>query len=244
MRDERSSRVPVAAEHVEHAGREELGGKLAEHDRRNGRRFSGFQHDRVTGRERGRDLPDRHHQRVVPGDHLCAHADRLAAYERRVTRHVFAGTLAFEHARRAREEAQLVDERGDLVGRHERLRLAGALALRVDEPRRNRSRSRRRCARVRVPARRASAHANRRTRRPPRQPRPGRRPRSIARRCRRSRRYTGRRAAWLRRRVPRRACRSRSFGPSPPGVPLGLVDLDANHATIRMWKAAWRSRSS
>jgi Lrp/AsnC family transcriptional regulator for asnA, asnC and gidA len=47
--------------------------------------------------------------------------------------HVLGRPAPFEHARGTREEAQLIDERRDLVGGHERLRLAGRAALRVDE---------------------------------------------------------------------------------------------------------------
>ena len=49
-----------------------------------------LQHDRVAGRERGRDLPDRHHQRVVPRRDLRDHADRLAPHVRREPGHVLA----------------------------------------------------------------------------------------------------------------------------------------------------------
>ncbi len=48
--------------------------------------------------------------------------------------HVLARAPALEHPRRAREEPHLVDHRRDLVGRHQRLGLAGAAALGVDEP--------------------------------------------------------------------------------------------------------------
>ena len=41
----------------------------------------GLQHDRVAGRQRRRDLPDRHQEREVPGDDLPADADRLAVDE-------------------------------------------------------------------------------------------------------------------------------------------------------------------
>ena len=37
----------------------------------------GLQDDRAAGRERGRELPRRHHQRVVPGHDLPGDADRL-----------------------------------------------------------------------------------------------------------------------------------------------------------------------
>ena len=125
--------VAVAADHVEDAGREELRGDLGHQQRRGGRRVARLEHDRVAGGERRADLPRRHQQRVVPGRDLADDADRLAADERRHAAHVLAGRAAVEHARRAREEADLVDHRRDLLRGRERARLAGVLDLGGDE---------------------------------------------------------------------------------------------------------------
>ena len=134
VRDERTPGVAVAAHDVEHTGREELGRELGEHHGGLGRGLGRLQHDGVPGGERGRDLPDRHHQRVVPRRDLRDHPDRLAADERREPRHVLGRGASFEHPGRAREEADLVDRGRDLVGGHQRLGLPGAAAFGVDEP--------------------------------------------------------------------------------------------------------------
>ena len=63
-----------------------------------------LEHHRVAGRQRRRELPDRHHHRVVPGRRPAAHdADRLAADERGEAAHVLARRLALRgRARRRR----------------------------------------------------------------------------------------------------------------------------------------------
>ena len=131
--DERAAGVAVAADHVEDAGREELGGDLGHQQRRDGRRVARLEHDAVARGERRPDLPRRHQQRVVPGRHLADDADRLAPDERRHAAHVLAGRAPFEHARGAREEADLVDHRRELLRGREPARLAGVLDLGVDE---------------------------------------------------------------------------------------------------------------
>ena len=114
------------------------GGKISLHDlaeqhRRGGRRVGRLDHEAVAGGEGRRDLPDRHHQRVVPGRHLGDDADRLAADVRRVAGQVLTGGLAFEHSGGTGEEADLVDRRRQLLGVGEPERLAGVLALDLDE---------------------------------------------------------------------------------------------------------------
>ena len=84
--------------------------------------------DRVAGRERRADLPAGHVERVVPRRDRGHDADRVAADERRVAGEVLVGGLALHDARRAREEAQVVDHRRDLVdGRADRLAAVAAL---------------------------------------------------------------------------------------------------------------------
>ena len=85
--------------------------------RRQRRRLGRLEHDRVAGGERRADLPDRHHQRVVPGRDLADDADRLAADERGVALDVLAGGLALQVAGGAGEEAQVVGDDRHLVAR-------------------------------------------------------------------------------------------------------------------------------
>ena len=73
---------------VQHPGRDAgLERELPEPERRERGGRCGLEDHRVPGRERGRDLPGGHHQRVVPRDDRADHPDRLAqrvAHHRRV----------------------------------------------------------------------------------------------------------------------------------------------------------------
>ena len=74
-----------------------------------------LEHDRVAGRERGRDLPRRHHQRVVPRRDLADDADRLAPDHRRSTRaRTRPAAWPSGRAGRAGHEAQAVRRAGHL----------------------------------------------------------------------------------------------------------------------------------
>ena len=114
------------------------GGRISPHHSakssvRQRRRLGRLQHDRVAGGERRADLPDRHHQRVVPGRDLADHADRLAADEGGVALHVLAGGAALHRARGAGEEAQLVGHHRDFVLDHGAARLARVGGLEVGD---------------------------------------------------------------------------------------------------------------
>ena len=108
-------------------------GDLPEQQRRGRRRVGRLEHDRVAGRERRGDLPDRHHQRVVPRRHLADDPDRLAPHPGGVARHVLPRAQPVEHAGGAGEEPQLVDAGRHLVGRGQVQRLAGVAGLDGDE---------------------------------------------------------------------------------------------------------------
>ena len=133
LRHERGAGVAIAEHDVEHAGGEELGHQLGHPHRARRRRVGRLQHHRVAGGERRRPLPHGHHRRVVPGRHRRAHADRLAPDARRVAGHVLAGRGSLEHPCGAGEEPDLIDHRRHLFGQHERLGLAGVLALDRDQ---------------------------------------------------------------------------------------------------------------
>ena len=105
---------PIRRQDVDDAGREpDLDGELGEPERRERRSRIGLEDGGAAGRERGRQLPRRHHQRVVPRHDLGAHTDRLL--ERVV------GERAAERARAARRrcrhrrvEPERLDRRGEL----------------------------------------------------------------------------------------------------------------------------------
>ena len=107
----------VAGDDVEHARRDHVGGELHEAEKRERSLLGRLQHLDVPGRERGRELPDGHHERVVPGSDAGDDADRLAPEHGGVAPHVLAGRAAFEHARRTGEEADVVRGHGHLVPR-------------------------------------------------------------------------------------------------------------------------------
>jgi hypothetical protein len=121
--DAGADRITGAGDDVQHAGWEDLGGQLGEAERRHRGDLGRFEGDDIARGERGRDLPDRHHRRVVPGRDLTDDADRLAAHERRVVGAVLARGRCVEGAGGAGEEPQLVRADGQLLG-GERPRLA------------------------------------------------------------------------------------------------------------------------
>ena len=130
--DPRADGLTVAGDHVQHARREDLPGQLGEAQRRQRRLLRRLDDLYVPSRERRADLPDGHHQRVVPGCDPSDDPHRLAADHRGVAAHVLAGRLALEHPRRAREEAQVVRRDGHLVARV-RKRLADVLRLQLGQ---------------------------------------------------------------------------------------------------------------
>ncbi len=105
----------VAGDDVEHARREHVLRELGEAEQRERCLLGRLQDLDVARRQRGRELPDRHHQRVVPGCDPAHDPDRLAAQHRRVAPHVLARGLPLRQARCAREEAQVVRADRDLV---------------------------------------------------------------------------------------------------------------------------------
>ncbi len=133
--DERSAGgLALAGDHVEHARRQDLvlGDELGHAQRGEGGELGGLEHHGVAGGEGRTDLPDGHHQRVVPRGDGPHHAERVAAQERRVAGHVLAGGAALEGAGGAGEEAQVVDHLAHLVG-HGVDGLAHVLALELAE---------------------------------------------------------------------------------------------------------------
>ena len=98
-----------------------------------GRGVARLEDDGVARGERRRDLPDRHHHRVVPRRDLADDADRLAADPRGVARHVLARGRPSRHAGRAGEEPDLVHHRRQLLAGGQGVRLAGVLGLERDK---------------------------------------------------------------------------------------------------------------
>ena len=130
---EGSPGVAVAAQDVEHARGEHLLGELGQPHGAPRRRVGGLEHHRVAGGDGGTDLPDRHHQRVVPGRHLGDDADGLAADGGGEAGFVLRRRHAVQHPGRAGEEPELVHARVQLQLAGLRPRLAGVADLALDE---------------------------------------------------------------------------------------------------------------
>src|SRR5215208_7577530 len=96
MRDQARARgLAVAANEIADTRREDLRADLGEDLERGYRgRLGGLQYERVAGRQGRADLPDGHHQRVVPGRDLADNPDRLAPDHRCVALHVLTGRTA------------------------------------------------------------------------------------------------------------------------------------------------------
>lgn len=123
--DEGAAGVAVAADHVEDAGRQVLGGEAGEQGGRRGGGVRGFEDGGVPGGDRRGDLPHGHHQRVVPRCDLGAHADRFAPEQGGAPLGVLTGGGPRKVPGRAREVAQGVDCGGQFVGAEEGRGLAG-----------------------------------------------------------------------------------------------------------------------
>jgi hypothetical protein len=70
---QRAAGVAVAADHVEHARRQELVAQLGQQHRRGRSGVARLEYDGVPGGQGRCDLPDRHHERVVPRRDLTDH---------------------------------------------------------------------------------------------------------------------------------------------------------------------------
>ena len=155
-----------------------LGGQLGQHERGDRRGVGRLEHHGVAGGQGGGDLPDGHHQRVVPRGHLGAHPDRLAPDPGGVAGQVLARRAALEDPGRAGEEPDLVEDGGISSLR---VRASGLPVLRPSATMNSSARASSPSARREQQpgcAPRAWRHANARRRRP-RPGRPGRRPRAL-----------------------------------------------------------------
>lgn len=91
---QRRSGSAVAEHDVEHAVRQDALRELRQDQRAARCGVAGLEDDRVAGREGGPDLPQRHHERVVPWSDLTDDADRLTTDVGGETLHVLSGRLA------------------------------------------------------------------------------------------------------------------------------------------------------
>ena len=125
--------VALAEDDVEDAGGDVLVDELREPDGGGRRVLRRLEDHGVAGGDRGGELPDGHHERVVPRRDPAADPDRLAADRRRVAGHVLGARGALEDAGGGGHEADLVGGRRDLLADRQRERLAGVLGLDLRE---------------------------------------------------------------------------------------------------------------
>ena len=130
---------PVSRNDVDHTFREaDLRSELRDPHRSQGRRRVRFQHDSATSRQGRRQLPGRHHQRVVPRHDLADDADRLL---QRIKQERTADWMRTAGNRRNRScvEAEVLDRlrklrlhRGDRLADVPRLELGEFLSIGVN----------------------------------------------------------------------------------------------------------------
>ncbi|MCY1421142.1 hypothetical protein D9M71_367880 [compost metagenome] len=131
---QRAAHGRATAEHqVEHAGREDLGGQLAQAQGGQRGLLGGLEHHRVAGGQGRGDFPGDHHQRVVPRRDGGDHAHRVAADHRGVARQVFTGGRAAHAAVGPGKEAEHVGNGRDFVVQRCGVRLAAVVRFQLGQ---------------------------------------------------------------------------------------------------------------
>jgi ParB family chromosome partitioning protein len=132
MRDEAlADGDAVSRDDAEDAGGKDVLSELREAEQRQRRLLRRLEDLAVACGERGAELPDRHHERVVPRADARDDPERLAPDHRRVAGDVLACRLSLEMPCRPCEEAQVVGRERHLVARgHQRLAHVARLELR------------------------------------------------------------------------------------------------------------------
>ena len=133
VRNHGPTRVPIAADHIEHPRGQHFAGDLGEQCRRSRSRIARLEHAGVTRRNRRNELPHTHHQRIIPRCNLGTDTNRLAANIRREVRYIFTGTLALQHAGSTSEESNLIHSRWDFFGVRNCPWFAGVFDLGFDQ---------------------------------------------------------------------------------------------------------------
>src|SRR5581483_7012051 len=130
--DRRAHRFSIPGDHVEDARRKD-GACVFSHHQRCKRRLLGWLRDADIARcQRRADLPDCHHQWVVPRRDLSGDTNRFAAYHRCVPTNILSGRRPLEASRRTCEEAEVVHALSSLMSRiHQGL--ANVLRLQAGE---------------------------------------------------------------------------------------------------------------
>ncbi|EAU67297.1 hypothetical protein STIAU_4929 [Stigmatella aurantiaca DW4/3-1] len=133
--ERRPHRLPASRHHVDDAGRKQARDELGQLQQRQRCLLRGLDDHRVARGHRGAQLPCRHHQRVVPRGDGGHHAHRIPANHAGVARGVLPRGQARHAARRAREEAEHVGHRRNLIVEGRGVRLAAVARLQPGEVR-------------------------------------------------------------------------------------------------------------
>ena len=100
---------------IDDAGREaNLAGQLCQPECCEGCCAGGLHHNGVTSGQRGRRLPDRHSERIVPRRNECSNADWLSSNHGGVAAGVLASGDPFGGAQDSGEVAEVVDNGGNV----------------------------------------------------------------------------------------------------------------------------------
>ena len=102
-------------QHVQHAWREDIFRQFRQLQRRQRGNFRWLDDDTVSRRQRGRQLPRRHHQRIVPGRDRGDNANRVAADHRGMSFEIFSGSQPVQAASGSCKEAKHIDHGRDLI---------------------------------------------------------------------------------------------------------------------------------
>ena len=128
-----ANRLAPPEQHVKHAWRENILRKLRQLQCRQRRDFRRFYHHAVTRRQRWRQFPGRHHQRIVPRRDRGDDPNRIAADHRGMSFQILPRRQAVQTACGAGKEAKYIDNRRDLIIERAMQRLPAVLRLQFGE---------------------------------------------------------------------------------------------------------------
>ena len=125
--------IGLAQHHVEGARRQEWLSQLGQHQRAFRRRVARLENHGVSGRQCRGDLPDGHHQGIVPGRDLPHHTQRLAPDGGGQAFHVFTAGTPFQQSSSPGKETQLIGRDHHFLLADQGLDLTRGATLGIDQ---------------------------------------------------------------------------------------------------------------
>ncbi len=98
--------LPSSEQDIDHPRRKDILRQRGKFKRRQRRDFRRLNHHAVTCRQRGRQLPGRHHERIIPRRDRGNHANRVPADHRRMSFQIFARRQSTQTTGRASKKAK------------------------------------------------------------------------------------------------------------------------------------------